>query len=69
MSLMLVAPRAIAAAMDTSAAPRSTCGDFRGRASAGPSPPVSPVRSAASRSSTAPACPTSPFPSAVTFSP
>ena len=35
MPLMLVAPRAIAAARDTSAAPRSTCGDFRGRASAG----------------------------------
>jgi hypothetical protein len=69
MSLMLLAPSAIAAAMDTSATPRSACGDFRGRASAGPSPPVSPVRSASSRSSTAPACPTSPLPSAVTFRP
>jgi hypothetical protein len=66
---MLVAPSAIEAATDTSAIPRSTCGDFRGRASAGPSSPVSPARSAASRSSTAPACPASPFPSAVTFSP
>ena len=59
-SLMLVAPSAIATAMLTSATPPSTAGDFPARASAGPSPAVSPHRSASLRSSTAPACPISP---------
>jgi hypothetical protein len=52
---MLVAPSAIATAMETSAIPRSTSGDFPARASAGPSAAVSPARSASLRSSTAPA--------------
>ena len=68
-SLMLVAPSAIAAAIDTSVIPRSTSGDLPARASAGPRPAVSPDRSASRRSSTAPACPARPAPSAVTFSP
>jgi len=55
MSDMLVAPSAIATAMDTSATPRSTSGNFPLRASAGPSAAVSPARSASLRSSTAPA--------------
>ena len=69
MSVMLVAPSAIATAMDTSATPRSTSGNFPLRASADPSAAVSPARSASLRSSTAPACPTRPSPSPVTFSP
>jgi hypothetical protein len=69
MSLMLVPPSAIAMATDTSATPRSVTGDFRARASAGPSAAVSPAWSASLRSSTAPAWPTRPLPSAATFSP
>ena len=69
MSVMLVAPSAIATAMLTSATPRSTSGNFPARASADPSAAVSPARSASLRSSTAPACPTSPPSSAVTRSP
>ena len=69
MSLMLVAPSAIATAIDTSAIPRSISGDFPVRASADPSAPVSPAWSASFRKSTAPAYPTSPSPSPVTFSP
>jgi hypothetical protein len=68
MSFMLVAPSMIATAMETSAAPRSTSGNFPARASAGPSAAVSPAWSASLRSSTAPACPTSPSASAVTLS-
>ena len=43
MSFMLVAPSAIATAMDTSAIPRSTSGNFPARASADPSAAVSPT--------------------------
>ena len=56
---MLVAPSTIATAMETSVMPRSTSGNLPARSSAGPSPPVSPARSASLRSSTAPACPIS----------
>ena len=66
MSRMLVAPSAIATAIDTSATPRSSSGDLPARASAGPSSAVSPHWSASLRSSTAPACPIRPSPSAVT---
>jgi hypothetical protein len=69
MSAMLVAPSAIATAMDTSATPRSTSGNFPLRASADPRAAVSPAWSASLRSSTAPACPTRPWPSPVTISP
>ena len=69
MSDMLVAPSAIATAMDTSATPRSTSGNFPLRASAAPRAAVSPAWSASLRSSTAPACPTRPWPSPVTVSP
>ena len=69
MSFMLVAPSAIATAMDTSATPRSTSGNFPFRVSADPSAAVSPAWSASFRSSTAPACPTRPWPSPVTVSP
>jgi hypothetical protein len=65
---MLVAPSAIATAMDTSAIPRPASGNFPARASAGPSAAVSPAWPASLRSSTAPACPTRPSPSPVTFS-
>ncbi len=68
MSFMLVAPGAIVTAMDTSATPRSTSGNFPARASAGPSPAVSPTWSASLRSSTAPACPIRPSPPPVTSS-
>jgi len=43
MSLMLVAPSAIAAAIETSTAPRSSSGDVPGFRSAMPSCPVSPA--------------------------
>jgi len=66
---MLVAPSTIVTAMDTSATPRSTSGNFPARASADPSAPVSPAWSASLCSSTAPACPASPSASAVTLSP
>ena len=69
MSFMLVAPSAIATAMDTSATPRSTSGNFPARVSADPRAAVSPAWSASLRSSTAPACPTRHSPSPVTFSP
>ena len=69
MSLMLVAPSTIATAIDTSATPLSTSGNFPARASADPSAAVSPTRSASLRSSTAPASPASPSASAVTLSP
>ncbi len=49
MSLMLVAPSAIATAIDTSAAPLSSSGDFPARASAGPSSAVSPHSQAKGR--------------------
>jgi hypothetical protein len=64
MSLMLAAPSAIAAAIETSAAPRSKRGDFPALRNAAPSHPVSPAWSAALRSRIAPACPTRPVPSA-----
>ena len=67
MSLMLVAPSAIAAAIETSAMPRSISGDVRFSLSAADSRPVRPAWLAALRSRTAPAWPTRPFPSAVTF--
>ena len=67
MSLMLVAPSAIAAAIDTSTIPRSRTGDFPAFRSAAPSQAVSPAWSAALRSRTAPAWPTRPVPPAVTF--
>ncbi len=67
MSFILVAPSAIATAMETSAMPRSTSGNFPARARADPSAAVSPAWSASLRS-TAPACPARPSPSPVTFS-
>ena len=67
MSLMLVAPSAIAAASETSTIPRSKAGDVPALRSAALSCPVSPAWSAALRSSTVPAWPTRPAPSAVTF--
>ncbi len=67
MSLMLVAPSAIAAAIDTSTIPRSSSGDVPFFRSADLRAAVSPAWSAALRSRIAPACPTRPFPSAVTF--
>ena len=67
MSLMLVAPSAIAAAIETSTIPRSSSGDVPFFRSAGLRAAVSPAWSAALRSRIAPACPTRPFPSAVTF--
>ena len=66
-SLMLVAPSAIAAATDTSTIPRLKSGDFPVFCSAAPSQAVSPAWSAAFRSRIAPACPTRPAPSPVTF--
>ena len=69
MSFMLVAPSAIATAMDTNATPRSTSGNFPARVSADLRAAVSPAWSASLRSSTAPACPTRHSPSPVTFSP
>ena len=68
MSLMLVAPTAIAAASDTSTVPRSKTGEAPFFRSALLSCAVSPAWSAALRSRTAPAWPTSPVPPAVTFS-
>ena len=62
-SLMLVAPSAIATAIDTSATPRSNSGDVPARRSAALSAAVSPAWSASLRSRTAPACPTRPVPS------
>ena len=67
MSLMLAAPSAIAAAIETSTIPRSSSGDVPFLRSAALRPAVSPAWSAALRSKIAPACPTRPFPSAVTF--
>ena len=67
MSLMLVAPSAIAAASETSTTPRSSSGDAPFLRTAALRPAVSPAWSAAFRSSTAPAWPTRPVPSAVTF--
>ncbi|MGA2828969.1 MAG: hypothetical protein ABSF03_22975 [Streptosporangiaceae bacterium] len=67
MSLMLVAPSAIAAASETSTMPRSSSGDVPFLRSAALSWPVSPAWSAALRSRTAPAWPTRPVPSAATF--
>jgi hypothetical protein len=66
-SLMLVAPSAIAAAIDTSTIPRSKTGDFPAFRSAPLSKTANPTWSAAFRSRTAPAWPTRPVPSAVTF--
>jgi hypothetical protein len=54
-SLMLVAPSAIAAAIDTSTIPRSSRGDKPAFRNATPSCPVSPAWSATFRSRTAPA--------------
>jgi hypothetical protein len=67
MSLMLVAPSAIATAIDVSTVPRSSSGDVLFFSRAVLSPAVSPSWSAALRSRMAPAWPTRPFPSAVTF--
>jgi hypothetical protein len=67
MSLMLTAPSAIAAAIETSTMPRSRTGDVPFFCSAALSCPVSPAWSAASRSRTAPAWPTRPVPPPVTF--
>ena len=67
MSLMLVAPSAIAAASETSTVPRSKTGELPFFRSAPLSCAVSPAWSAALRSRTAPAWPTRPVPSAVTF--
>jgi hypothetical protein len=66
-SLMLVAPSAIADAIDTSTIPRSKTGDSLAFRSDLLSKAVSPAWSAAFRSRTAPAWPTRPAPSAVTF--
>jgi hypothetical protein len=68
-SLMLVAPSAIAAATDASTIPRSRTGDLPAFRSAVPSHAVSPDWSAALRSRIAPAWPTRPAPSPVTFRP
>jgi hypothetical protein len=66
-SLMLVAPSAIAAAIDTSTIPRSSRGDVPAFRNPALRPAVSPAWSAALRSRTAPACPTRPVPPPVTF--
>ena len=66
-SLMLVAPSAIAAAIEISTIPRSSRGDVAAFRSAALSAAVSPARSAALRSRTAPAWPTRPVPPPVTF--
>jgi hypothetical protein len=66
-SLMLVAPSAIAAATETRTTPRSRTGDIPVFRSAAPRPAVSPAWSAILRSSTAPACPTRPAPPPATF--
>jgi hypothetical protein len=66
-SLMLVAPSAIAAAIDTSTIPRSSRGDVPAFRSAALRPAVNPAWSAALRSRTAPAWPTRPVPPPVTF--
>ena len=62
MSLMLVAPSAIAAAIETSTVPRSRSGDVPFFRSAALSAAVSPAWSAALRSRIAPAWPTRPVP-------
>jgi hypothetical protein len=67
MSLMLVAPSAIAAASETSTFPRSNSGDLFFLRRAALSCTVSPAWSAALRSKMAPAWPIRPAPSAVTF--
>jgi hypothetical protein len=67
MSLMLVAPSAIAAASDASTIPLSSSGDVPFFRSAPLRAAVSPAWSAAVRSRMAPAWPTSPVPAAVTF--
>jgi hypothetical protein len=67
MSLMPTAPSAIAAAIDTSTAPRSSSGDALFRRNADDRPSVNPAWSAALRSRAAPAWPTRPVPSAVTL--
>jgi hypothetical protein len=64
MSLMLVAPRAIAAAIETRTIPRPGSDDVPAFRSAELSAAVSPAWSAALRSRTVPAWPTRPFPSA-----
>ncbi len=56
-SLMLVAPSAIAAAIDTSTIPRSSSGHVPAFRTAALRPPVSPAWSAALRSRTAPTWP------------
>ena len=66
-SLMLVAPSAIAAAIETSTIPRSSSGSALFFRSAALRPAVSPAWSAALRSRTAPEWPISPVPPAVTF--
>ena len=67
MSLMLVAPSAITAAIETSTIPRSSRGDVPFLRSAVLRPAVSPAWSAALRRSIAPAWPTRPVPPPVTF--
>jgi hypothetical protein len=67
MSLMLVAPSAIAAAIETSMIPRSNRGAVPFFRSAALSLAVSPAWSAALRRSIAPAWPTRPVPPPVTF--
>ena len=68
MSLMDVAPSAIAAASETSTVPRSSSGELPFLRRAADRPAVRPSWPAALRSRTAPAWPARPFPSAVTFS-
>ena len=67
MSLMLMAPSAIATASEASTVPRSSSGDVPFFSKAADNPAVRPSWSAALRSRIAPAWPTSPCPSAVTF--
>jgi hypothetical protein len=67
MSLMLVAPSAIAVASETSTVPRSKAGEVPFFRRAADSCAVSPAWPAALRSRTAPAWPTSPVPAAVTL--
>ena len=64
---MLVAPSAIAAAIEINAIPRSSSGDVPAFRNAALSAAVSPAWSAVLRSRTAPAWPIRPVPPPVTF--
>ena len=68
-SLIVVAPSAIAAARSVTTRPRSCSGANPRRASAPDNPPVRPVRSASIRVAADPACDTTPCPPTSTTSP